>query len=211
MSAVKLQNNGMRYDLQIIASWIDPGSHVLDLGCGNGELLRFLINKKKVTGSGIELEEDKVATCIEKGLTVLQGDINAEVPDYPEQSFDYVILSQTLQQVYAPDILIREIMRIGKKGIVSFPNFSHWACRLQLLFTGFAPVTKQLPYQWYDTPNIRVVTIKDFRKFIRDVGLKILREVAINTHSQNRYGKIIKLLPNARATYGIFMIGNKQA
>jgi methionine biosynthesis protein MetW len=210
VSVVKMRNNGMRYDLQIIASWIDPGSHVLDLGCGNGELLRFLINKKQVTGSGIELEEDKVATCIEKGLTVLQGDINQEVPDYPEQSFDYVILSQTLQQVYAPDVLIREIMRIGKKGIVSFPNFSHWVCRLQLLSTGFAPVTKQLPYQWYDTPNIRVITIKDFRKFIRDVGLKILKEVAINTHSQNRYGKIIHVLPNLRATYGIFLIGNKQ-
>ncbi|MBT8331495.1 MAG: methionine biosynthesis protein MetW, partial [Deltaproteobacteria bacterium] len=149
----------MRYDLQIIASWIDPGSRVLDLGCGSGELLRFLINNKQVRGSGIELEEDKVAACIEKGLTVLQGDINAEVLDYPDLAFDYVILSQTLQQVYAPDKLIRAIMRIGKKGIVSFPNFSHWACRLQLLYTGFAPVTKQLPYQWYNTPNIRVITI----------------------------------------------------
>ncbi|MBW2489006.1 MAG: methionine biosynthesis protein MetW [Deltaproteobacteria bacterium] len=198
----------MRYDLQIIASWIDPGSHVLDLGCGNGELLRYLINKKKVTGSGIELKEEKVAACIEKGLTILQGDINEEVPDYPEQTFDYVILSQTLQQVYEPDTLIREIMRIGKKGIVSFPNFSHWTCRMQLLSSGYAPVTKQLPYQWYNTPNIRVITIKDFRKFIHDVGLKILNEVAINTHSQNRYGKIIKFLPNVRATYGIFLIGN---
>ena len=139
----------MRYDLQIIASWIDPGSDVLDLGCGSGELLKFLINNKQVTGSGIELEEDKVTRCIEKGLSVLQGDINEEVPDYPENRFDYVILSQTLQQVYEPDTLIRAIMRIGKKGIVSFPNFSHWACRLQLLFSGYAPVTKQLPYQWY--------------------------------------------------------------
>ncbi|MEE9494936.1 MAG: methionine biosynthesis protein MetW, partial [Desulfobacterales bacterium] len=113
---MKTQNNSMRYDLQIIATWIDPGSHVLDLGCGNGELLRYLMNKKKVTGSGIELEEDKVAACIEKGLTVLQGDINEEVPDYPDQTFDYVILSQTLQQVYEPYTLIRAIMRIGKKG-----------------------------------------------------------------------------------------------
>ncbi len=198
----------MRYDLQIIASWIDPGSHVLDLGCGSGELLRFLINNKQVTGSGIELEEDKVARCIEKGLSVLQGDINEEVSDYPDQRFDYVILSQTLQQVYEPDTLIRAIMRIAKKGIVSFPNFSHWACRKQLLCSGYAPVTKQLPYQWYNTPNIRVITIKDFRKFIHDVDLKILNEVAINTHSQNRYGKIIKFLPNVRATYGIFLIGN---
>ena len=201
----------MRYDLQIIASWIEPGSHVLDLGCGNGELLRYLITKKKVTGSGIEREEEKVATCIEKGLTVLQGDINEEVPDYPDQTFDYVILSQTLQQVYAPDTLIREIMRIGKRGIVSFPNFSHWVCRIQLLGSGYAPVTKQLPFQWYNTPNIRVITIKDFRKFIHDVGLKILNEVAINTHSQDRYGKIIKFLPNVRATYGLFLIGNKQS
>ena len=201
----------MRYDLQIIASWIEPGSHVLDLGCGNGELLRYLITKKKVTGSGIEREEEKVASCIEKGLTVLQGDINEEVPDYPDQTFDYVILSQTLQQVYAPDTLIREIMRIGKRGIVSFPNFSHWVCRIQLLGSGYAPVTKQLPFQWYNTPNIRVITIKDFRKFIHDVGLKILNEVAINTHSQDRYGKIIKFLPNVRATYGLFLIGNKQS
>ena len=201
----------MRYDLQIIASWIEPGSRVLDLGCGNGELLRYLITKKKVTGSGIEREEEKVATCIEKGLTVLQGDINEEVPDYPDQTFDYVILSQTLQQVYAPDTLIREIMRIGKRGIVSFPNFSHWVCRIQLLGSGYAPVTKQLPFQWYNTPNIRVITIKGFRKFIHDVGLKILNEVAINTHSQDRYGKIIKFLPNVRATYGLFLIGNKQS
>jgi methionine biosynthesis protein MetW len=206
--AAKPKNNSMRYDLQIIASWIEPRSHVLDLGCGEGELLKFLIDKKQVSGSGIERQEDRVTRCIEKGLTVLQGDINEEVLDYPEQTFDYVILSQTLQQVYEPDTLIRSILRIGKKGIVSFPNFSHWIIRLQLLSTGFAPVTKQLPYQWYNTPNIRVITIKDFKKFVHDVGFKILTEVAINTDSQDRYGKIIKFLPNLRATYGIFLLGN---
>lgn len=201
------QNHLMRYDLQIIASWIEPGSKVIDLGCGEGDLLQHLIALKGVQGTGIELNEEKVARCIEKGLSVLQGDINAEVHDYPEGSFDYVILSQTLQQVYKPDNLIRAMLRIGQKGIVSFPNFSHWQIRLQLLFTGYAPVSRQLPYQWFDTPNIRVITLKDFRKFVHGVGLTVLREAAIDTHTQDRYGSIVRFLPNLRATYGIFMIG----
>ena len=197
----------MRFDLHLIASWIEPGARVLDLGCGEGSLLEYLIQKKKVTGSGIEQNESRVAKCIEKGLTVLQGDINEEVEDYPDNSFDYVILSQTLQQVYAPDDLIRSMLRIGKKGIVSFPNFSHWRVRLQLLMTGYAPVTKQLPYQWFDTPNIRVITLKDFRKFAHEVGYRILKEVAIETQTPNREGNIIRVMLNLRATYGIFLIG----
>ena len=208
MSTANQNNNAMRFDLQIIASWIEPGSRVIDLGCGEGELLKYLIGHKKVTGNGIERNESRAAQCIEKGLSVLQGDVNEEVLDYPDNTFDYVILSQTLQQVYEPDTLIRSMLRIGKKGIVSFPNFSHWRCRLQLLSTGFAPVTRQLPYEWYNTPNIRVITIKDFRKFIQKVGFNILKEVAINTQSENRYGKAISIFPNLRATYGIFLIGN---
>lgn len=208
MSKANPPNNNMRYDLQIIASWIEPGSRVIDLGCGGGNLLKYLITRKQVIGTGIERNEAKVADCIAKGLSVLQGDINDEVLDYPDNTFDYVILSQTLQQVYEPDALIRSMLRIGQRGIVSFPNFSHWGPRLQLLLSGFAPVTKQLPYEWYNTPNIRVITIKDFRKFIHEFGLKILKEVAIDTHSENRYGKVIKVLPNLRATYGIFLIGN---
>ena len=201
------QNHLMRYDLQIIASWIESGSKVIDLGCGEGDLLHHLISQKGVQGTGIELNEEKVARCIEKGLSVLQGDISEEVHDYPERSFDYVILSQTLQQVYKPDNLIRAMLRIGQKGIVSFPNFSHWQIRMQLFFTGYAPVSRQLPYQWFDTPNIRVITLKDFRKFVQEVGLTVLREAAIDTHTQDRYGSIVEFLPNLRATYGIFMIG----
>ncbi len=197
----------MRYDLQIIASWVAPGSRVIDLGCGEGDLLQYLMAHKGVIGSGIEHNEEKVAHCIEKGLSVLQGDINEEVQDYPEDTFDYVILSQTLQQVYEPARLIRAMLSIGRRGIVSFPNFSHWGIRLQVLLTGFAPVSRQLPYQWFDTPNIRVITLKDFRKFVHDVGLKILKEAAIDTHAQDRHGRIVGRLPNLRATYGIFMIG----
>jgi methionine biosynthesis protein MetW len=204
---MKSENGIIRFDLQIIASWIEPGSKVLDLGCGVGDLLYFLKTHKQVDGAGIERAEAKVAQCIEKGLSVLQGDINEEVLDYPDNTFDYVIVSQTLQQVYEPDKLILSLLRVGRRGIVSFPNFSHWGIRLQLLRTGYAPITRQLPYEWYDTPNIRVITLKDFRKFSKDVGFKILKEVAINTNSHDRHGNIVTFLPNLRATYGIFLIG----
>jgi methionine biosynthesis protein MetW len=202
----KYKNNGIRYDLQIVASWIEPGSKVLELGCSEGNLLYFLKKNKQVTCTGIEINEARVAACIEKGLTVLQGDINEEVLDYPDDVFDYVILSQTLQQIYEPSQLFRSMLRIGKRGIVSFPNFSHWSIRMQLFFKGYAPITKQLPYEWHNTPNIRVITIKDFRKYAKDVGFRIIKEVAINTNNQERSGNIIRFLPNLRATYGIFLI-----
>ena len=199
----------MRFDLQIISSWIEPRSKVLDLGCGEGNLMGYLKERKGVRGTGIEKNEKKVAQCVAKGLNVIHGDINQEVKDYHDDEFDYVILSQTLQQVYEPSSLLKEILRIGRMGIVSFPNFSHWRIRLQLMLTGYAPVTKQLPFQWHDTPNIRVITIKDFRKFARDVGFKILKETAIDTNSRDRRGRIVLAMPNLRSTYGIFLIADK--
>jgi methionine biosynthesis protein MetW len=195
-----------RFDLQIIASWIKPNSRILDLGCGNGDLLDYLSRHKHVHGTGIELSEDKVATCIGRGLTVLQGDFRDEVHDYPDLSFDYIILSQTLQQVMDPEKLIPELLRVGKRVIVSFPNFGHWLIRLQILFTGHAPVTDQLPYEWYNTPNIRVITISDFKRFLRKTGVRLAREIAINTHHHDREGHIIKYFNNLRATYGIMML-----
>jgi len=197
----------MRFDLQLIASWIEPGARILDLGCGTGDLIYYLREKKDAKGMGIEHDEVKVTHCIEKGLSVLQGDINEEVLDYPDNAFDYVILSQTLQQVYKPLTLIHSILRIGNKGIVSFPNFSHWKIRFQLLLSGYAPITRQLPYQWYDTPNIRVITLKDFRKFIKEHSFKMINEVAINTKSKDKSGSVIRILPNLFANFGIFMIG----
>ena len=196
----------MRFDLQVIASWIDPGSRVLDLGCGNGELLAWLTVHKKVSGVGIELDEEKAASCIANGLSVLQGDFNDEVDDYPDKRFDYVILSQTLQQVYEPARLLYSLSRIGRRFIVSFPNFSHFSIRFQLLLKGMAPKSEELPYNWYDTPNIRVITLKDFRNFARDVGYRIVEETAIKTDHHANYGSVVKSLSNLRATYGIFMI-----
>ena len=208
MSQMKSENN-IRFDLQLIASWIEPGARVLDLGCGKGELLAYLKQNKSIIGTGIERREENVSHCIANGLSVLQGDINEEVEDYQDNTFDYVILSQTLQQVYTPAKLIHELLRIGNKVVVSFPNFSHWQSRLHLLFTGHAPQTKELPYEWHDTPNIRVITLKDFRKFIRDFGFVVCKEAAINSSHTDREGDIVTFLPNLRATYGIFLIGKK--
>jgi methionine biosynthesis protein MetW len=200
------ENEIMRYDLRIIASWIERGSRVLDLGCGNGDLLAWLAANRGVKGTGIERDKEKAASCIARGLTVLQGDLNAEVDDYPDRSFDYVILSQTLQQVLEPATLLRSLSRIGKQVIVSFPNFSHYTIRLQLLFKGIAPKNEQLPYSWYDTPNIRVITLADFRRFAIDVGYTIVREVAINTDHHDSQGHIVRWFTNLRACYGIFAI-----
>ncbi len=196
----------MRFDLTIIASTIEPGSTVLDLGCGNGDLLAWLAANKRVVGTGIEQDQERAAHCISRGLSVLQGDLNEDVDDYPDCSFDYVILSQTLQQVFEPARLLYSLARIGRKVIVSFPNFSHYSIRLQLLLRGMAPKSDQLPYSWYDSPNIRVITLKDFRKFSRDVGYNIIKEIAISTNPENNEGQIIDVLTNIRATYGIYII-----
>ncbi len=200
----------MRHDLSIIASLIEPGAKVLDLGCGAGDLLLHLKEKKGVRGTGVEREEDKVAKGIAGGLSILHGDINEEVLDYPDKTFDYVILSQTLQQVYDPAHLIREMLRIGEKGVVSFPNFSYYRIRAQLLFGGRAPVSRELPHQWYDTPNIRVITIRDFRRFCRRSGFRVLSETAISSPHHHMEGMIVKFLPNLTATYGIYLLGREE-
>ncbi|MBI9088918.1 MAG: methionine biosynthesis protein MetW [Desulfobacterium sp.] len=198
----------IRFDLKLISSWIEPGARVLGLGCGNGELLAHLKNTKQVRATGIEIKESRVARCIERGLSVLQGDINEEIRDYPDNAFDYAILSQTLQQVYEPDDLIRSMLRVAKKGIVSFPNFCHWRVRMQLMGSGFVPKTPELPYEWYNTPNIRVLSLLDFKRFARQVGFDIIQEVAFNTSENHTKGKLVNFMPNLFAIYGIFMIGN---
>ena len=206
-----MENNGIRYDLQLVASWIPRGARVLGLGCGDGSLLHYLQTRKGARCTGIDIDEACVARCIERGVDVLQGDINEEVADYPDHAFDFVILAQTLQQIYDPARLIREMLRIGRRSVVSFPNFSHWRVRLMLTLTGHAPVTPQLPYQWHNTPNIRVITLADFRRYARQVGFQILKEVAINTDRRDRSGKIVRFWPDLLATYGLYLIARQAA
>ncbi len=199
----------LRYDLRLIASWIKPGSKVLGLGCGEGEILYWLKQNKQVIERGIEIQESKVVKCIEKGISVLQGDIIKEIEDYPDNAFDYAICSQTLQQVYDPEVLIKAMLRVAKKGVVSFPNFGHIKVRYHLATTGCAPVTPELPYGWHNTPNIRVLSLNDFKQFAQKTGFKILKTAAINTKNQSRQGKRVYLLPNLFATYRIFLIGKE--
>jgi len=197
----------MRFDLQVIASWIEPGSKVLDLGCRTGSLLDHLRREKQVRGTGIEIDEAAAGQAIAKGLSIIHGDIYEEIEDYPDDAFDYVILSQALMQVYEPDVLIKEMLRVGKRGIVSFPNFTHIKNRFQMFFTGRAPMSKELPYEWYNTPNIRVIPIIDFRRFCDSLNVPIVKEVALTTHHHDTQGRIITFLPNLLATFGIFMLG----
>jgi methionine biosynthesis protein MetW len=180
---------------------------VLDLGCRTGSLLAHLTREKSIQGTGIEIDEHFAGEAIAKGLSVIHGDIYEEIEDYPDNAFDYVILSQALMQVMDPATLIRAMLRVGRLCVVSFPNFTHYRNRLQMLFTGRAPKSKELPYEWYNTPNIRVVPIIDFRCFCADMHVPIVKEVAISTHHHDEKGKVITFLPNLFATFGIFMLG----
>ncbi len=202
---MKNQERAIRFDLRTIAAKIPEKSTVLDLGCGSGDLLFWLKKNKGVHGTGIEISSEKAAHCIARGLTVLQGDLNSEVDDYPDKSFDYVILSQTLQQVYEPARLLYSLARIGRRVVVSFPNFSYYPNRLQMFFKGVAPVSENLPYHWYDTPNIRVITIRDFRQFAVDVGYRIIEEIAVKSSGETG-GAEIGFLKTIRADYGIYII-----
>jgi len=191
------------YDLVI--EEIPEGSRVLDLGCGDGVLLERLKDIKNVAGAGVEISEQGVGMCVEKGLYCYQGDIDEGLSDYRANSFDYVILNQTLQNTKRPDYVLREILRICRSCIISFPNFGYYATRLHLLFRGKMPVSPLLPYEWYETPNIHLLTIRDFRSLCNASGYPVRRESNFSI-SRNGRSHVILRNPNLYAQYGFFVL-----
>jgi methionine biosynthesis protein MetW len=173
-----------RVDFLLIAEMVSPGARVLDIGCGDGTLLRLLAEKRGVDGRGIELSQAGVNSCVARGLSVIQGDADTDLVYYPDLAFDFVILSQTIQATYSPHHVLEQLLRIGKRVVVSFPNFGHWRVRTQLMFGGRMPKTDNLPDRWYDTPNIHLCTIKDFLGLCRDAGAKVERAVALNAYGR---------------------------
>lgn len=184
----------LRPDLAIISEWIRPGSRVLDLGCGDGALLVHLQQHRDVTGYGLEIDDDNVRSCIASGVNVIQTDLDAGLSDFFAESFDYVIMTQTLQAVNYPDRLLEEMLRIGREGIVTFPNFAHWKNRLQLLLGGIMPMSRTLPNPWYSTPNIHLCTVNDFENLCGERDIRILQRTMVNHAHRRRPGD--HLLPN---------------
>lgn len=169
-----------RFDHLLIAEMVEQGSRVLDVGCGDGALLQLLADTKNVDGRGVEVTREKVNACVARGLSVIQGDADRDLADYPDDAFDYAILSLTIQATRQPRRVLQELLRIGRSAIVSFPNFGHWRLRLQLVTRGCMPTSENLPYHWYDTPNIHFCTIRDFVALVEEAGATIERAVALD-------------------------------
>ncbi len=174
----------IRIDLQLIADMIEPNTRVLDAGCGNGTLLDYLGTFKQVDGRGIEISTEGVNACVSAGLSVIQGDVETDLKDYPDKSFDYVVLSQTLQAMRDPKEVLHQLTRIGNRAIISFPNFGYWKYRFYILFKGRMPVSDTIPYQWYNTPNIHFCTIRDFQLLAEEMGLTIEKKLSLGGASQ---------------------------
>ena len=195
-----MKYNSVKPEYRIILEWIEPYSSVLDLGCGNGELLSTLVKEKHVHGQGIEIDKKVIYECVAQGLSVFQQDIDTGLSEYSDQFFDYVLLYQSFQQVKKPDSVLREALRVGKKVIVGFPNFANYKARFQIFFGGKVPVTPALPYEWYDTPNLHFLSILDFIEYCKKRDIRIEDSAVIGNNRR------IGILPNLLAETGIFLL-----
>jgi len=198
-------SKGLHLNYSIISNMIEENARVLDLGCGNGYLLKLLKDKKKIKGNGIEISQTEVIQCLEKGLSVIQGDIDEGLQQIPDKYYDYVILNQTLQSTHNPDFVLEEMLRAGKKCIVSFPNFAYWRVRFNFFFTGNMPKSRVLPFEWYNTPNIHLLTIKDFFEYTKQHNIKI-EEGIYTTKAAIRKGIQYSIFSNLLAEEAIFVI-----
>ncbi|MFH1378815.1 MAG: methionine biosynthesis protein MetW [bacterium] len=205
MTPLREKYEVLHADYKQIVNIIEPKSKVLDLGCGSGELLAVLRDTKHVTGSGIEIDEEYVIACIKKGLSVIQGNLDDGLPEYQDKSYDYTILNLTLQVVRNPLLVLNEMLRVGQKAIVSFPNFGHWIVRYKYFFSGKMPKSRQLPFEWYNTPNIRLLTFKDFRAFCKQNNITILKEIPLLS-ADREPGYFPHCLANLLAEEGLFIL-----
>ncbi len=196
----------MKPEFKIISNLINQNTHVLDVGCGDGILMQYLKNEKNVNIRGIEISKSKVQNCIEKGLTIIEGNAEKDLKQFPNKSFDYVILSQTLQAFLSPENVINELLRIGKQAIVTIPNFGYWKIRLHLLLKGTMPVTRTLPDEWYNTPNIHLCTIKDFVFFSRKKKFKLSKSIAMKSNKVSYINNSNLNIKNLSSNLGIFLI-----
>lgn len=196
----------LRSDQSLIVEWIDPGSRVLDLGCGDGSLLAYLQAERGVSGYGIEIDPVNIVACIEKGINVLQSDLDAGLSDFDAGSFDHVVMTQTLQAVKYPHLLIAEMLRVGRQGIVTFPNMCHWRARLQFL-AGHMPVTRTLPAQWYDTENLHLCSMDDFENLCKEMSLEVLDRTAVDYAHRQNLG--MRLLPNLLGQLALYRIRSR--
>jgi len=196
----------MKSEYKVISGIIEKNSRVLDVGCNDGTLMEFLKNNKNIDIRGIEISKEKVQTCIAKGLTVIEGNAEFDLKQFPNDSFDYVVLGQTLQAFINPEIVIKELLRVGKKAVVTIPNFGHWRVRFNLLFKGTMPITNSLPNDWYNTPNIHMCTIKDFFKFSKKINFKIYKSLALTNKNVSNINNSNLFLKNLFGELGIFLI-----
>lgn len=205
----RLRENVLLSDYSRVVALVETGASVLDLGCGRGDLLARLQAEKQVRGMGVEIDEDAVIECIHKGLSVFQGNVDEGLADYGNASYDYVILNQTLQVIRRPAFVIEEMLRVGKKAIVSFPNFGNWQIRAKLLGGGRMPKTAKLPFEWYDTPNIHLLTIRDFTDFCHDRGICILQQVNLVRRRHGDGSTVMPFCANLLADEGLFVITHR--